>query len=112
MSKLTIIVLVCTVFVSWLPYDCDARRIHVDDLEVAASGKHEWKKGDESDYHESDFAKHGKKDENGYDKKHGYVFQSFIILFILFFSPPFFFSFLFYFVCEMLKSVLDLEKKN
>lgn len=76
MSKLTIIV-VCTVtvLIGWLVNDCDARRIQFDDLEVAASDKHEWKKGDESDYHESDFAKHGKKGEKGYEQKHGYIFN-------------------------------------
>lgn len=93
MSKLTIIVAcTVTVFVVWLAYGCDARRIHLEDLEVAASDKHERKKGAESDYHESDFAKHGKKDEKGYEKKHGYV-----SIIYQFFSSPFFCSLSFFF---------------
>lgn len=49
---------------------CEARHIEADDdLEVAAS---EWKKGEESDHHQSNYGKHGKKSEKGYDVKHGY----------------------------------------
>lgn len=72
MSKVTIVVL-CTVTVifSYLTYGCDAIRVY--DLDVAASEKHkEWKKGEESDHHQSDFNKHNEKGEKGYDKKHRY----------------------------------------
>lgn len=62
------------IFVSYLMNGCDARRIEVDDLDVAASDKHEeWKKGEEEDYHHSGHGKRGKKGEKGYDEKHGYV---------------------------------------
>lgn len=56
---------------AYFAYSCTARRIY-DDLEVAGSDKHEeWKKGDESDYHESDHAEKGEKGEKGYKGEHG-----------------------------------------
>lgn len=73
MVRLTIVV-VCTtaILISYLMNGCDARRIQVDDLDVAASGKQEeWKKGEESGYHQSDHGKHGKKGEKGYEEEHG-----------------------------------------
>lgn len=75
MSKIKIIVLcTVTVLVSWLITYGEARWIQYDgDLEAAASDKHEWKKGNEKDHHQSDFAKHGKNSKKGYESKHGYV---------------------------------------
>lgn len=42
------------------------------DLEVAASDKHEWEKGDESDFFGEDHEEKGHKAEKGYEDKHGY----------------------------------------
>lgn len=54
-----------------IAYSCKARRIY-DDMEGASSDKHEeWKKGDESDYHESDHSEKGGKGEKGYKGDHG-----------------------------------------
>lgn len=59
------------VFVYFL-YSCSARQIP-EDLEVASSDKHEeWKKGDESDYHESDHSEKGEKGDKKYESEHGY----------------------------------------
>lgn len=56
---------------AYIAYSCSARRIS-DDMEVASSDKHEeWKKGDESDYHESDHSEKGEKGEKGYKGEHG-----------------------------------------
>jgi hypothetical protein len=42
-----------------------------DDMEVAASGKHEeWKKGGGKDHHEDEHASHGDKGEKGYKESH------------------------------------------
>lgn len=74
MSRLTIVVGCATfILVSYWMNGCDARRIRFnDDLDVAASDHHqEWKKGEESDHHDSGYHKHGKKGEKGYDEKHG-----------------------------------------
>lgn len=74
MSKTTIVVLcVSAVLVGCLAHYSQALRTgDYYDLDVAASDKHEhWEKGGESDHHESDFAKHGKKGEKGYESKHG-----------------------------------------
>lgn len=81
MSRLTIIAIcIAAVVINCLMNGCDARRLDDYDLEVAASDKHEWKKGEESDHHQSGFDSHGKKGEKGYEEKHGYVshiYQSF-----------------------------------
>lgn len=76
MSRLTIVIAYATlVLVSYLAISCDAHNIQVGDLEVAASGKQKkWEKGNEADHHESKHGAHGKKGEEGYDKKSGYVF--------------------------------------
>lgn len=47
------------------------------DLEVAASDKHEWEKGDESDFFGEDHEEKGHKAEKGYEDKNGFVFYSF-----------------------------------
>lgn len=77
MSRLKIFVIsvvaIVTV-VSYLLNGCEARHIEADDLGVAAS---EWKKGEESDHHQSGYDKHGKKHEKGYDEKHGYPIKMF-----------------------------------
>lgn len=76
MPRLTTTIFVCisVVIVSYLTIDCKAYSIQVDDLEVAASDKHQqWEKGDESDHHASEHGESGKKGENGYDVQHGYV---------------------------------------
>lgn len=76
MSRLTTIafVSILLVLVGYLTIDCDAHSIQVADLEVAASEKHqEWAKGDEADHHASEHGEQGKKSEEGYDVKHGYV---------------------------------------
>lgn len=76
MSRLKASIILCTtaIFVIYLTIGCDAHRIQVDDLEVAASGKHEhWEKGGEADHHESGHGSHGEKGEKGYESKHGYV---------------------------------------
>lgn len=80
MSRLTTIVVVCTtvIFVSYLTNGCDAHSIRVSDLEVAASDKQQnWEKGGESDFHENEHGEQGKKGEEGYDEKHGYVISNF-----------------------------------
>lgn len=62
---LSVVLVVC--FVN----NVSGRRIY-DDLEVAASDKHEeWKKGDESEHHDSGHAEKGEKGEKGYKSKHG-----------------------------------------
>lgn len=73
MSRLTLVVWCATVVVvSCLMNGCDAHRVQFDDLDVAASDHHhEWKKGEESDHHDTGYHKHGKKGEKGYDEKHG-----------------------------------------
>lgn len=76
MPKTKFIVLyTVSVLVSWLMTNgCEARWIQYDgDLEESASDKHKWKKGNEKDHHQSDFAKHEKNSEKGYESKHGYV---------------------------------------
>lgn len=84
MSRLKASIILCTIaiFVIYLTIGCDAHSIQVDDLEVAASGKHEkkWEKGGEAGHHESDHGSHGEKGEKGYESKHGYV----LIVWILF----------------------------
>lgn len=77
MSRFSIVIVCATVvLISYLMNSCDAHRIHYDDLEAAASGKHEeWQKGEESDHHDEESGTHGKKGEKGYDKKHGYIFN-------------------------------------
>lgn len=76
MSRLTIAIVYATfVIVSYLAISCDAHIIQAGDLEVAASGKQKkWEKGNEADFHESQHGAHGKKGDEGYEKKHGYVF--------------------------------------
>lgn len=77
MSRLTTIAFVCIslVLVGYLTIGCDAHRIQVADLGVAASEKHqEWAKGDESDHHASEHGEQGKKSDEGYDVEHGYVY--------------------------------------
>lgn len=78
MSRFSIVIVCATVvFISYLMTGCDAHRIHYDDLEVAASDKHDqWEKGEDSDHHDSGFGDSGKKGEKGYDKKHGCVLNS------------------------------------
>lgn len=77
MSRLQASIILCSVavFVIFVAtIGCDAHSINVDDLEVAASGKHEhWEKGGEAGHHESGHDEHGKKGEKGYEAKHGYV---------------------------------------
>lgn len=42
-----------------------------DDMEFAASGKHEeWKKGGGKDHHEDEHSSHGDKGEKGYKEGH------------------------------------------
>lgn len=63
---LSVVLVVC--FVN----NVSGRRIY-DDLEIAASDKHEeWKKGDGSDHHESGHEEKGEKGEKGYKSEHGY----------------------------------------
>lgn len=69
MSRLAV-VCVSVAIVTYLTSGCNAHRIYYDDLDVAASDHHEYKKGEESDHHESGFKKHGKKGDEGYDEKH------------------------------------------
>lgn len=77
MSPLKASIIFCTtaVFVIFVAtIGCDAHSIQVDDLAVAASGKHEhYEKGGEAGHHESGHEEHGKKGEKGYVAKHGYV---------------------------------------
>lgn len=60
MSRLKIVIISVVAIVTVVSYmvnSCEARHIEADDLDVAAS---EWKKGEESDHHQSDYDKHGK----------------------------------------------------
>lgn len=66
------VILFVAIFVC-LVYRTNGRRIH-DDLDVAGSNKQEeWKKGDESDYHEIQYAEKGEKGDKGYKDEHGLV---------------------------------------
>lgn len=70
-SKPTLVWYLSVVLVVCFVNNVSGRRIY-DDLEFAASDKHvEWKKGDESDYHESDYEEKGEKGEKGYKGEHG-----------------------------------------
>lgn len=86
MLRLKASMILCTaaVFVIFVAaIGCDAHRIQVDDLEVAASGKQEhWEKGGEAGHHESGHGEKGEKGEKGYESKHGYVL--FLFVWILF----------------------------
>lgn len=61
------------ILLAYVAYSGTARRIY-DDLEAAGSDKkEEWKKGDESDYHESDHSEKGEKGEKGYKGEHRWI---------------------------------------
>jgi hypothetical protein len=52
-----------------------------DDMEFAASGKHEeWKKGDGKDHFEDEHSSHGDKGEKGYKESHEHDEGKFIYL--------------------------------
>lgn len=71
-SKPTLVWYLSVVLVVCFTNTVSGRRIN-DDLEFAASDKHEeWKKGEESDYHESGHEEKGEKGEKGYKGEHGY----------------------------------------
>lgn len=82
MLRLKASMILCTaaVFVIFVAtIGCDAHRIQVDDLEVAASGKQEhWEKGGEAGHHENGHGEKGEKGEKGYESKHGYVLFLFV----------------------------------
>lgn len=74
MPKVTILLFGCALVVLIaLASDVDARRID-DDLEVAASEKHEkHEKGEKKEHHEEHHEKKGGKEKKGYESEHGYV---------------------------------------
>lgn len=74
MSKTPFLVFGCALLLLlFLALDVSGHRIE-DDLEFSASGKQKkYEKGSESEHHESDYEKKGKKGKMGYEMKHGYV---------------------------------------
>lgn len=74
MSRLTFVICWATIvlLVSYLINGCEARHIEDESVDHSDENTSEWESSGESDYHQSDYDKHGKKSEKGYDEEHRY----------------------------------------
>lgn len=76
------------VAVGYQSYSCNAHRIRVDDLAVAAAKQQDrWEKGKTSDQHQSNFIDNTHAGKKGYDSERGCIFNiSFSHAGVFFFS--------------------------
>lgn len=71
-SRIRFLLLACFVVFCVSLLNVNAFKVIDHDLDVAASHKHEYEKGDESDYFAEDHDEKGHKAEKGYEDEHGY----------------------------------------